>query len=492
MTIGLPERFARIATPLRQVLLAVMGLCLVSYAHAFKQGHARLLSAPGQPLEISVPVSGLSAEELSSLSVALANPKLWTESGLTPPVPVDQMRVSLKSGTGSDTRVILVQSQVASRQPVVDMLLTLTSSSGSRQVQVSLLQPAYSKVELTQSGSVRVKPGDTLFSIAQSHMVPGASIHQMLWALYQANPSAFINQNMNLVRAGAVLSVPDATTVLSIDPAYARARFAEHDARFRSTRGVRTQSGAQPPVAGKQSQSSGRVTSAQAGTSPSAPAQSRLQLSNEPVDTQSDQQAARKREIAENQERVGELSQNVQDMKQLLNQNGSGSAASSSSKPSESPVGSGSSNHASSSSEGMGSSGAVSTSSKDQASITVSRGSTTSSSDINQASATNSERNQSDKSVQDKKEGQMSSLNWLKDNLLAVLTGVLAILAFVVGWRMHRNSLRRDDDLEDPDMGSQLSPEAKAAFEKKLNAIDLNLDGSGTDTNTPANKGSNT
>ena len=86
----------------------------------------------------------------------------------------------------------------------------------------------------------------------------------------------------------------------------------------------------------------------------------------------------------------------------------------------------------------------------------------------------------------------MSSLNWLKDNLLAVLTGVLAILAFVVGWRMHRNSLRRDDDLEDPDMGSQLSPEAKAAFEKKLNAIDLNLDGSGTDTNTPANKGSNT
>ena len=490
MTNGLPERFARIATLLRQVILAVMGLCLVSSAHAFKQGHARLLSAPGQPLEISVPISDLSADEQRSLSAALAKQNLWTESGLTPPVPIDQMRVSIKSGSGSDARVILVQSPLASRQPVVDMLLTLSSATGTRQVQVSLLQPSFSKVELGQSGSVRVQPGDTLFSIAQRHMVPGASIHQMLWALYQANPNAFINQNMNLVRAGAVLSIPDAYTVLSIDPADARARFAEHDARFRSARGVRAQNGAKPPVAGQQSQSSGRVTSAQAATTSSAPDQNRLQLSNEPVDTQSDQKAARQRELAENQSRVGELTQNVQDMRQALNQKGADTSTSVIGNPSDPLVGS-ASPRASVSSGGMGSSGATAGSPKDQNALTSTDGKASSSNDAKQTSAPFTEKDKAGATDQSQKEGQVSAINWVKDNLLAVLTSVLALLAFLIGWRMHRNSLRRDDDQDDPDMGSQLSPEAKAAFEKKLNAIDLNLDDAGTDTNASAKKGSN-
>ena len=448
---ALPQGLARVATPLRQLLIALLGLCLVSTAHAFKQGHARMLSAPGQPLEIVIPISNLSTEEQRSLNVALADSTLWTESGLTPPVPISQMQVSVKSRPGSDARVILVQSSTVSRQPVVDMLLTLSSASGTRQLQVSLLQPAFSKVELAQSGSVRVQQGDTLYSIAQRHMVPGASIHQMLWAIYQANPSAFINQNMNLVRAGAVLSIPDANAVLSIDPAYARARFVEHDARFRSGRSARSQSGAQLPVAGQQTQSSGRVTSAQAATTRSAPAQSRLQLSNEPVDTQSDQQAARKREIAENQARVGELTQNVQDMKQVLNQPPSDSSASVSGNPSD----------ASSSSNAL------------------------------QTSVPRSNPDKVAAVDQDKKDDPVSVIDWLKDNPLPVLTLILALLAFLIGWNMRRNALRRDDDQDDADMGSPLSPEAKAAFEKKLNAIDLNLDEARKDANTPVNKGSN-
>ena len=65
---------------------------------------------------------------------------------------------------------------------------------------------------------------------------------------------------------------------------------------------------------------------------------------------------------------------------------------------------------------------------------------------------------------------------WLKDNLLVVLTAILAILAFLIGMRMRRDSSRRDDESDDPDASEQVSPAAKTAFEKKLQSIDLNLD----------------
>lgn len=65
---------------------------------------------------------------------------------------------------------------------------------------------------------------------------------------------------------------------------------------------------------------------------------------------------------------------------------------------------------------------------------------------------------------------------WVKDNLLVVITALLALLAFLVGMRMRQNSSRRDDESEDADAAAQVSPAAKSAFEKKLQSIDLNLD----------------
>ena len=61
--------------------------------------------------------------------------------------------------------------------------------------------------------TLNVKPGDTLYAIAQRNAVPGASIYQMLVALWRANPQAFIQSNMNLLKAGQKLSIPDADAV---------------------------------------------------------------------------------------------------------------------------------------------------------------------------------------------------------------------------------------------------------------------------------------
>ncbi|HEY5310111.1 MAG TPA: FimV/HubP family polar landmark protein, partial [Casimicrobiaceae bacterium] len=67
----------------------------------------------------------------------------------------------------------------------------------------------------------RVKPGDTLSGIAGRKQPPGVSLDQMLVAIFNANPPAFIGNNVNRLKTGAVLAIPDAETakVTSADEA---------------------------------------------------------------------------------------------------------------------------------------------------------------------------------------------------------------------------------------------------------------------------------
>ena len=41
----------------------------------------------------------------------------------------------------------------------------------------------------------------------------GVTLEQMLVALYRSNPDAFIQKNLNLVRTGKILRVPDTEEV---------------------------------------------------------------------------------------------------------------------------------------------------------------------------------------------------------------------------------------------------------------------------------------
>ena len=67
-----------------------------------------------------------------------------------------------------------------------------------------------------------MKKGDTLGAIARENLTRGITYNQMLIALYRANRDAFIRDNINLVRAGRILDIPDQETVAAIDPEDAR------------------------------------------------------------------------------------------------------------------------------------------------------------------------------------------------------------------------------------------------------------------------------
>ncbi|HEX6019083.1 MAG TPA: FimV/HubP family polar landmark protein, partial [Burkholderiaceae bacterium] len=67
-----------------------------------------------------------------------------------------------------------------------------------------------------------VRQGDTLYRIARQSRRAGVSLDQMLVALFRSNPNAFMADNMNRLRAGAVLNVPSSDQAGAVTTAEAR------------------------------------------------------------------------------------------------------------------------------------------------------------------------------------------------------------------------------------------------------------------------------
>jgi len=70
-------------------------------------------------------------------------------------------------------------------------------------------------------GVYEVKRGDTLFGIARQVRPEGVTLHQMVLALYRTNPEAFMAGNINQLRTGVALTVPDRATAAAVGPAEA-------------------------------------------------------------------------------------------------------------------------------------------------------------------------------------------------------------------------------------------------------------------------------
>lgn len=230
----------------------------LSAAHAAGFGHSRILSAPGQALHVEIPVTDLTQADIESLRAVPAPAQAWQQAGMTPPVPLESMRLVLLDGYRPGVKVIQLRSDQPANQPIVDVLLDVRSASGQQRYQVSLLahadtqavqrpgaeagrQPRVidgrapsgtSATHSTAGTQIRVRAGDTMFSIAQRNAVHGVSVYQMMIALHRANPHAFISENVNLVRAGESLTMPDLDALTAISDREARRIFQQHAQAF--------------------------------------------------------------------------------------------------------------------------------------------------------------------------------------------------------------------------------------------------------------------
>jgi pilus assembly protein FimV len=106
----------------------------------------------------------------------------------------------------------------------------------SRPVEPIQMAPPPYYQEGGMGDSHTVQRGDTLSNIASNRMPPDVTLDQMMVALYRANRAAFIDNNINRLRTGAILKMPDPNEVRTANPREARREVRVHARTFNEWR----------------------------------------------------------------------------------------------------------------------------------------------------------------------------------------------------------------------------------------------------------------
>lgn len=166
---------------------------------------------------------------------------------------------------------------------------------------------------------VNVRSGDTLSGIAERVRPESVSLDQMLVSLFRANPRAFFAENMNRLKAGAVLEVPSAADASAVEPAEARQIIVAQSVDFDAYRQRLAGNVAPAPAVESPSrQAKGTVQTQVEDRRGTAPAPDQLKLSQGSTQA-SAPEASVSRETAQRDAaaRVAELARNVEELKRL-------------------------------------------------------------------------------------------------------------------------------------------------------------------------------
>ncbi|MDE2083197.1 MAG: hypothetical protein KGI90_17770, partial [Burkholderiales bacterium] len=168
---------------------------------------------------------------------------------------------------------------------------------------------------------VKVRTGDTLTGIAARTQQPGISLDQMLVSLFRGNPQAFMGDNMNRLKSGAVLSVPTADEAAKVSTQQAHelivAQSADFDTYRRRLAGATTAVAEPASARQDQGQVQARVNDRKQATATSP---DRLRLTQGGVQASAPEaRLSRQAEAQATQARLAELARNVDELKKLQN-----------------------------------------------------------------------------------------------------------------------------------------------------------------------------
>lgn len=250
-------------------LSILMALALGStQAAAVELGQAHVKSALGQPLLVEIPVTQASAAELQSLNAQLASNDAFAKAGSERPTIPLQFSVADVDGH----KVIRITSANAVDDPYLDLLVEVSSNSGSAVREVAILLDPPNKVAQApvsgaparhhassssapapasqaaaaspshhnESAAVKngefgpVEKGATLSHVAAQTAPSGVDTNQMMLALKAANPDAFYHDNINALKAGVILRVPSRDDALATAAAAAAAAVRQQNSDWRN------------------------------------------------------------------------------------------------------------------------------------------------------------------------------------------------------------------------------------------------------------------
>jgi pilus assembly protein FimV len=179
------------------------------------------------------------------------------------------------------------------------------------------------------SGTYEVKRGDTLSRIANQNPVDGATLQQMLVALFRANQDAFVGDNMNRLRAGKIINIPDKDSVAAVSASDARrivtAQFADFN-DYKKSLGTAVAAAPTPQESGRQASGQIGAPKEEKPAPAKEPSKDQLRLSSAEdakkggkaaAAVTADDAAAKSNALKEANERIALLQKNLDDMQKL-------------------------------------------------------------------------------------------------------------------------------------------------------------------------------
>ena len=209
-------------------------------------GELELKSEQGEPLDARIVLVNLGEVDLTTIKVELASAEAHAAAQIPFEQNLSQLAFRVQSSVEHDAVV-----RVTSKEPIsadfMQFLVDMAWPQGQLQSEytISLKLPdtaAASSVAVelaqTSSATVIVRKDDTLSQIAMEHKASDVSMTQMMMALHMNNREAFIKDNVNLMRTGAILQLPQAEQVRLISRGEAGRHFTAQMQQWDEIRGL--------------------------------------------------------------------------------------------------------------------------------------------------------------------------------------------------------------------------------------------------------------
>jgi FimV-like protein len=179
---------------------------------------------------------------------------------------------------------------------------------------------------MASSDKVKVQRGETASEIAVRNMPSGVSLDQMLLAMLRSNPEAFVDSNVNRLKSGALLNLPNAQQAKAVSREEARQEIQIQTKDFHAYRAelaARASGGAAP----KATRDSAGKLEAQVDNKKTKTAQDKLTLAK-PNKNNAEDKIAQQREAQDVAKRAEEMSRNLAELGKIAAATASEGAAS--------------------------------------------------------------------------------------------------------------------------------------------------------------------
>lgn len=236
---------------MRKVVLGLFLFFLPVIAWALALGPIKTNSYLDQPFNAEIPLQSLGQTNMDNITVKLAPPETYAGTGIKMgPYSSDLQFKVQYSAVGKP--IIRVYTQKPLNDPFLEFIILVSWPNGLLTHQytvlldpVELAKPAASSTSVSAApvkqviaaNTVPVAPGtnagsygpttphDTVSSIANAiRPDQSISLDQVEYALYKANPDAFINNDINRMKTGYTLQIPTINQMKAIVPQAATAQ----------------------------------------------------------------------------------------------------------------------------------------------------------------------------------------------------------------------------------------------------------------------------